>query len=115
MDSGQRGATGGRIAAGVLGVLFLIAILPAAFLAFTTIFFFDAPGSTESALTVMLAAGFWAAPIVCGVAASLAFRAASSFSSRRLWIALAPVGALLAYLAIAYVAFDSVCAGRFAC
>lgn len=115
MEVGERGATGGRIAAAALGLLFLIAIIPAAFIAFTTIFFFDAPGSTESVPTVALAVGFWAAPIVCGIAALLAFRAAWSFTSRRLWTALAPVGLLLAYLAIAYIIFDTACAGRFAC
>lgn len=104
-----------RVACILVGGLAALATIPAVFIAFIAIFFFDAPGSGENPTTLALALGCWAAPFVCLTSAVLAFRAAVRFTRARIVTALALPLVLMGYLAIAYALFDQACGGRFAC
>jgi hypothetical protein len=74
----------------VVGVLALLAVVPASGLIFISIFLFDAPGSERNSLVWALAGGFWLAPVACLTSAVLAFVAAARRSWRWLGIAIAP-------------------------
>lgn len=114
-ETPDHGEPGPRIAAGILGGLLLIAIIPALFAAVIAIFFFDAPGAGGNPTTVALALGCWASPFICLASAISAIRAAIHFTRMRVILALALPLALIAYLGVAYALFDQACGGKFAC
>jgi hypothetical protein len=76
-----------RPIAAVIGTLAVLAVIPAAFLAFFSIFLFDAPQSAYNGAQA-LALGFWLAPVACVTSAVLALRAAARGSWRLLGVAI---------------------------
>jgi hypothetical protein len=84
---GER-ATWVRCGGTLVAMLAGLAILPASLMAFTTVFFFDAPGSEESPLTWLAAAAFWCAPVLLAFAAREGSWASRTEAVPRLWRAL---------------------------
>lgn len=84
-------------------------------MAFTTIFFFDAPGSEDSETTLALAWTIWTYPAWVIPGCGLAWLAYSRKAYR--WAlgfcALPAIGALI--IVVAGIVFEVRCAGQFAC
>lgn len=104
-----------RVVAIALGVVMMLATLPALLVAFFAIFLFDAPGSEDSPLTWGLALGLLAAPVVSVTSAVFALLAATKFSAAKMTVAVALPVVLAVYLAAMWWLLDAACGGRFAC
>jgi hypothetical protein len=104
-----------RIAAIVWGV----AILPALFVAWTTVFILIAPGAIDSQVTMLFVAGFWLLPVVCLVAlvvGLLCSRRSASRTTRRIGLAIVSVPLIdLAFILVMLGVLQAWCGGMFDC
>ncbi len=96
----------------VLSVLWVVLAAPSAFLALFAPMMFDAPGSTQSPLTVALFAGVLALPVLwlLGAALPWIFRHAAWAA----WLFLIPLLDVVALGTIA-ILIERLCAGNFTC
>jgi hypothetical protein len=101
----------GALAAVVSGLL----LVPAAAAAMMSVFMFDAPGSGASPLTLALAAGLFAAPLLYAYAAAKGIQVSKDPNRTGLVAALAvPVGVNVC-LATLWFLIEKFCGGEFAC
>lgn len=96
------GLGGKRIAALLAGIVALLAAAPACFVAMTSVFVFDAPGSEDSGQAWSIAAGLLAAPLVTLVTSGIGFLAAHRFTRRRGIALVAVPGVYLLYMIVAF-------------
>jgi hypothetical protein len=120
----------GRTKGKTIAIVALSLLLPATavslFLAMFTIFFFDAPGSTEAPFTILLAASIWSFPVLALVgaagAALLGFTAnrTENDASYRVRVRAALAFTLLPLISVAVgvvatILIMAVCDGSFVC
>jgi asparagine N-glycosylation enzyme membrane subunit Stt3 len=100
-----------------LSVVWALMILPSLFLAFLTIFMFDAPGAEKNPITIVLALSLATLPmtLVVGFVASLILRNRPPGAQRTTAaLALLPLANGAAF-GFAWLLLGAVCGGRFAC
>ena len=100
-----------------LSVIWALMILPSLFLAFMTIFMFDAPGSEKNPITIVLALSLATLPLtlVVGFVASLILRNRPPGAQRTTAaLALLPLANGAAF-GFAWLLLGAICGGRFAC
>jgi chromate transport protein ChrA len=104
-----------RVAGHAISTLAGLAAIPAAVMPFTSLFFFDAPGSGSNPYVWMLVAWAWAAPLVGALAWVKGRKAARTASWSTLWLTLAMLIAYGACLAGIALLLEQFCDGNFAC
>ena len=103
----------------IASIVWMLAAIPAFFVAVSSAFLFDAPGSENSPLTLFAAFGLVALPLVCliaGVGGFICSFAIRGKSSALPTIILASLPLMnLAYIGALFLLISVFCDGRFAC
>lgn len=112
-DEASRAAR--RIGLIVWTVLAGLSIVPALVVAMTAVFLFDSPDSGENDIVWVLAYGLGAAPIASIL--TLVLSIVALVRKTRVWTlaAFAPPILWLVYMAVAVVALETICGGKFSC
>jgi len=102
-----------------LGILYGVLVLPAMFLAVSSVFVFDAPGSERSVLTALFAISLAVLPFafllsaIGGIVCSFGPRSTGKLYAGRVfaWLPIVDVGVFL----LVFVLLQTLCGGRFDC